>query len=404
MSLRQSHQMGELGISKAASKVLNWRRSCKLEIKLVDYYLAKIYSSGSVVQGNVAISPTADICASSITISLDGVTTIRTVGQKLTTTTTHRFLKMDLISSNIIEFVGTTLKKNGSYEIPFQFTLPDQLDSTACTHNSVSTTVTDTHLLLPPAIGTDWDRDDMSPGVVNVEYGINACVTSSTSLDTGRSHVFTAKRTIRFIPKLSGSPPLHVSPTSPRYKLRGTRSLRGNSLKRPFGAISAVTMQPEPLHLQAYGTVITPTFIDVTLTFNPDIDGITPPKLDSTSLSLRSYTWHQADPYQAFPDQDEKPSLKQPFVVTIALAVDCPQISWARHGDHALEDKTPGSSSVEFYSSTLQLLLSVSVGNKTFLPTFHSCLISRTYDVCLRLGFKKGDLTIVAPLQIIADP
>ncbi|KAF5703600.1 C6 transcription factor [Fusarium globosum] len=343
MSLQQSHQMEELGISKAASKLRNWRRSCKLEINLADYYLAKIYSSGSVVQGHIAISPAADIRASSITISLDGATTIRTVGQKLTTTTTHRFLKMDSISSNILQLVGTTLKKNGSYEIPFQFTLPDQLDSTACTHNAISTTVTDTHLLLPPAVGRDWDRDDMSPGVVKVEYGINACVTSNWSLNTGNSQVFTAKRTIRFIPRLNESPPLHVSLTSPRYKLRGTKSLRGNSLKRPVGTISAAAMQPEPLHLQAYGTAIVHTVIDVTLTFNPDIDGITPPKLDSTSLSLRSYTWHQADPYQAFPDQDEKPSLKQPFVATIALAGDCPQISWARHGNHALEDKTPGS-------------------------------------------------------------
>ncbi|KAF5636938.1 C6 transcription factor [Fusarium sp. NRRL 25303] len=362
MSLRQSHQMEELGISKAASKVLNWRRSCKLEIKLADYYLAKIYSSGSLVQGYLAISLTADICASSITISLDGVTTIRTVGQKLTTTTTHRFLKMDLISPNILELVGTTLKKNGSYEIPFQFTLPDQLDSTACAHDAVSTTVTDTHLLLPPAVGRDWDRDDMSPGVVKVEYGINACVTSNSSLNTGNSQVFTAKRTIRFIPRLSESPPLHVSLKSPRYKLRGTKSLRGNSLKRPFGTISAAAMQPEPLHLQAYGTAIAPTVIDVTLTFNPDIDGITPPKLDSTSLSLRSYTWHQADPYQAFPDQDEKPCLKQPFVVTIALAVDCPQISWTRHDlaapSHALNLATLGLERVSWEGKSKRLRVS----------------------------------------------
>ncbi|KAF4439648.1 C6 zink-finger PRO1A [Fusarium acutatum] len=116
-------------------------------------------------------------------------------------------------------------------------------------------------------------------------------------------------------------------------------------------------MQPEPLHLHAYGTVITPTFIDVTLTFNPNMDGITPPTLDGVSLSLRSYTWHQADPYQAFPDHDEKPSLKRPFTATTELAVDCPQISRARHVDPGLEDKSPGNSSAEFYSSTLQLPL-----------------------------------------------
>ncbi|KAF5685409.1 type I transaminase [Fusarium denticulatum] len=207
----KSHQMEGLGISKAASKVRNWRRPCKLEIELADHYLAKIYSSGSIVHGRLAISPTADICASSITISLDGITTIRSVGQQLTTTTTHRFLKIDFISPDILQLLGTTLTKGHSYRIPFQFTLPHQLDSTACTHDAVSAAVTGKHLLPPPTVGREWDRGDMSPGVVEVEYGINACVISTPSLDTAYSQESTAKRTIRFIPRLSESPPLHVS-------------------------------------------------------------------------------------------------------------------------------------------------------------------------------------------------
>ncbi|KAF4503534.1 HTH-type transcriptional regulator yisV [Fusarium agapanthi] len=351
--------MGELGISKAASKIRNWRRSCKLEIELVGHYLAKIYSSGSVVRGDLSISPASDIYASSIIISLNSVTTIRTVGQKLTTTT-HRFLKMDLISSDILELVSATLKKNHSYKIPFQFTLPHELNPTDCTHNAVSTSVTNQHLTLPPTVGGEWDGGDMSPRVAEVEYMVNVCFTPTPSLDTDQSHGFTAKRTIRFIPRLSESLPLHVSLTSRRYKLQGTKSLRRNSLKRPFGTIIAATMQPEPLYLQAYGTVIAPTFIDVTLTFNPEVDEITPPTMDNLSLSLRSYTWHQADPYQAFHDQNEKPSLKQPLIATIELAVYCPQLSRARHVDPEIEIKNPENSSAEFYSSTLQLPLSVS--------------------------------------------
>ncbi|KNB17025.1 hypothetical protein FOXG_15182 [Fusarium oxysporum f. sp. lycopersici 4287] len=376
-SLRQSHQMEELGISKAASKIRNWRKSGKLEIELADHYLAKIYSSGSVVQGHLSISPASDIYASSITMSLDGVTTILGLNNP------HK----------------ESLAQN---TFPVHFTLSTGLNGlyTRCRINNCHRQAFDP----PPTIGGEWDRHDMSPGVVEVEYGINACIASTPSLDTGHSQDFTAKRAIQFIPRLSESPPLHVSLMNRRYKLQGTKSLRSNSFKRPFGIISATAMQPEPLHLQAYGTVITPSFIDVTLTFDPENDGITPPKLDSVSLSIRSNTWHQADPYQAFPDQIEKPSLKQPFITSIELTVDRPQVTWARHVNPGLEDKSSENSSVAFYSSTLQLPLSVSTRNKTFLPTFHSCLVSRTYDVSLRLGFKKGDLTIAAPLQIIADP
>lgn len=403
-SLRQSHHMEELGISKAMSKMRNWRKSCKLEIELADHYYAKIYSSGSVVQGHLVISPASDIFASSITISLDGTTTIRTVGQMLTTTTTHRFLKMDLISSDVFDLISKTLKKNQTYRIPFQFTLPGELDPTACTHNAVSATVTDQHLFLPPTMGGMWDRDDMSPGVVEVKYGINACIVATTSLSTDQSQDLVANRAIRFIPRLTESPPVHVSLPSPRYKLKGTKYLGSNSFKQRLGIISATAMQPEPLHLQAYGTVITPSFVDVTLTFNPENVATPPPKLERVSLSVRSCTWHQADPNQAFPDQIETPSLTQPFSSTIALTAECPQITWARHVDSRLDDKDQGKSSVAFYSSTLRLPLSVPLIRKMFLPTFHSCLVSRTYEVCMRLTFKKGGLTLIAPLQIIVEP
>jgi hypothetical protein len=396
--------MEELGISKAMSKMRNWRKSCKLEIELADHYHAKIYSSGSVVQGHLVILPNSDVCASSIIISLDGTTTIRTVGQKLTTTTTHHFLKMDLISSNVFGLISKTLAKNQTYKMPFQFTLPDELDPTTCTHNAVSATVADKHLFLPPTMGGMWDRDDMSPGVVEVKYGINACIVATTSLSTDQTQDLMANKAIQFIPRLTESPPVHVSLTSPRYKLQQTKYLGSNTFKQPLGIISATAMQPEPLHLQAYGTVITPSSVDVTLTFNPENDATPPPKLEGVSLSVRSCTWHQADPYQAFPDQIETPSFQRPFSSTIALTVECPQIMWARHVGSRLDDKNQGNSSVAFYSSTLRLPLSVSLIGKMVLPTFHSCLVSRTYEVCLRLTFKKGGVTLIAPLQIIVEP
>ncbi|KAH6962743.1 hypothetical protein DER45DRAFT_590669 [Fusarium avenaceum] len=403
-SLRHSHHMEELGISKAMSKMRKWRKSCNLEIELAHHYHAKIYSSGSVVKGHLVISPATDICASSIIISLDGTTTIRTVGQKLTTTTTHHFLKMDLISSDVFNLISKTLKKNQIYKIPFQFILPNELDPTACTHNAVSATITDKHLLLPPTMGGMWDRDDMSPGVVEIRYGINACIAATTSLSTDQTQDLMATRAIQFIPRSTESPPVHVSLTGPRYKLQGTKYLGSNSFKQPLGVISATAMQPEPLHLQSYGTVITPSSVDVTLTFNPDNDTTPPPKLEGVSLSVRSCTWHQAELYQAFPDQIETPSFRQPFTSTIALTVECPQITWTRHVDSRLDDKNQGNTSAAFYSSTLRLPLSLSSIGKMFLPTFHSCLVSRTYEVCLRLTFKKGGLTIIAPLQIIVEP
>ncbi|RKK78744.1 hypothetical protein BFJ68_g17869 [Fusarium oxysporum] len=72
--------MGEMGISKALSKLRNWRRACNLEIELNHHYQSKIYSSSSVVQGRLIISPSSNFDASSISVSLGGVTKIIATG------------------------------------------------------------------------------------------------------------------------------------------------------------------------------------------------------------------------------------------------------------------------------------------------------------------------------------
>ncbi|KAF4443622.1 hypothetical protein F53441_11388 [Fusarium austroafricanum] len=401
-SLWKTHKTGDLGISKAASKIRNWRQPCKLEIQLHDHYHSKIYSSNSTVQGNLIISPTSSFSASSIAISLDGTTKIRVIGQQITTTTTHRFLKIDLMTPEIPELISKRLEKDQVYNIPFSFTFPEELDPTICTHRVVSGSIEEAHLCLPPTVG-GWDRDDMSTGAVEIEYAINACIKPSSAPPTENSQDITAKRVLRFIPKSTESPPLHVSLTSKRYTLQATKCLRRKSFKRSFGTISAAAIQPEPLHLHPYGAVMAPSFIDVGLTFNPERDGTPPPQLDTVSLSVRSYTWHQADPYKGFPDLSEKPSLKEPMSTVIPLRVECPDMTWVKHVIPSLENTKQRDLSPAFYSSTLRLPVSLSMNDNTFLPTFHSCLVSRTYDVRLRLTFEKGDLTIVTPLQIIAE-
>ncbi|EXA29410.1 hypothetical protein FOVG_19093 [Fusarium oxysporum f. sp. pisi HDV247] len=394
--------MGEMGISKALSKLRNWRRACNLEIELNHHYQSKIYSSSSVVQGRLIISPSSNFDASSISVSLDGVTKIIATGQHITSTTAHRFLKIDVITPEIPELVSDTLKKDQVYTIPFHFILPDQLDSTICTHKVTTTSVGEQHLCLPPTMG-GWDQEDMSPGAVEIEYAINACVKSSSPLDSRVSRDLTAKKAIRFVPKSVESPPLHVSLTSQRYKLQAAKCLRHNSFTQPFGTISAIATQPEAHRLHPYGAVIAPSFIDISLTFNPAKSGISPPQPNAVSLSARSYTWHQVYPYQVFPDLHERPSLKEPICATISVDVEYSKIAWLEHLSRSLEDENGENASPTFYSSTLRLPLSFSATTKTLLPTFYSCFVSRTYDVRLRLTFGKQDVTIVTPLQIIAE-
>jgi len=244
-----------------------------------------------------------------------------------------------------------------------------------------------------------WDREDMSPDTVDIEYAINACVEPRSTHDSHTSSDLTVKKTIRFVTKSTENPPLHISSTSQRYTLQATQTLRQHSSKQASGTISATTTQPEPLRLHPYGKGVVPSFVDVSLTFDPSKDGILPPQPDAVRLCIRSYTWRQANPYTNFPDMHEVPSIKQPFCAILPVEVQSPILAWSKHVDISQEAKT----STPFYSSTLRLPLSIISSTKTILPTFYSCLVSRTYDVCVRLTFGKRELAIVTPLQIIAE-
>ena len=179
--MERHHKLGELGISKSLSKFQNWRRACQLNIELDDHYHSKIYSTGSIIRGRLVISASSTFKAASIRVSLNGLTSIRTVGQCITTTTVHRFLKVDCLVPEIAELISETFIKGCVYTIPFHFAFPAKSDSTTCTHNVTSTNVREQHLCLPSTIG-GWDHEDMSPDTVDIEYAINAC-------EIGRAHV-----------------------------------------------------------------------------------------------------------------------------------------------------------------------------------------------------------------------
>ncbi|KAJ4110315.1 hypothetical protein NW768_012075 [Fusarium equiseti] len=164
-----------------------------------------------------------------------------------------------------------------------------------------------------------WGRGDMSPDTVAIEYAINVVIEPISTLDSRASRELTAKKTIRFITKSTENPPLDVVPTSQRYTLQATQILRPHSFKEPTGTLSASATQPEPLRLHPYGKVVAPSFIDVSLTFDPSELGTLPTQPDVLSLSIRSYTWRQADPYLAFPDLHEMPSIKTPFCATLPV-------------------------------------------------------------------------------------
>ncbi|KAH7191207.1 hypothetical protein DER44DRAFT_678171, partial [Fusarium oxysporum] len=355
------------------------------------------YRTASDVQGRLIISPRSDQRVSTLTISLTGETISNLVGRGIKSITIHRFLKLDMLAPEILELISEPLKNGHVYEISFHFIIPDQLPSTACTHNIDVWQVKEHHLRLPPSLGV-WKKDDMSPGAVQIEYAISIFLSTSSSTRLSSPRDLTVKKTINVVTRSIKSPPIYISPTSQRYVLSATKVLRESFFRQSLGTISATVMKLEPLHLHPYEKALASTHINVGLTFDPARSGITPPQSNAMSLTIRSYTWHHADPSPVLPDSDDRPSLRTPFRFYVKVPVPkqfSAQIDWSEYADNSL--KSPS-----FYSSTLRISLLIPTTNKIILPTFHPCFISRTYDIRLCFSFKQHELIVITPVEIIS--
>ncbi|KAF4946233.1 hypothetical protein FSARC_14246 [Fusarium sarcochroum] len=323
-TLERTYKMQEMGISKSLSKIQVRPRPLKLDIEIENHYDSKIYSSGSILQGRLIISPCVDQHVSALTISLVGETTSHLIGRSIRSVAIHRFLKLDMLTPEIPELISEPLKRGHVYTVPFQFVIPEQLLPTACTHDVDSAKVREHHSCLPPTLG-GWRENDMGPGSIQIEYAINACVTSSASMRPRSFRDLAVKKTVKIVAKSIESPPIHVSAASQRYMLGATKTLRQSLFWRSLGTISATAMQPEPLYIHPYSKVIAPSHIDVGLNFDPAKSGIIPPQPDAISLSIRSRTWFNVDPMSGFPDLDDRPSLQTPFCVTLPVSAQSPE-------------------------------------------------------------------------------
>jgi len=319
--------------------------------------------------------------------------------------------------------------------------------------------------------------DDLSPEMAKVCYSIKAKVGKVSPATGRLLDVEEKIARLRIVSTREEEPPLPIGEESTSYVLRKEKNVRKGVFKvgKKLGRLTAEVAQPRSLRLPAlrstHNLPVT-TMAAVTLRFDPATQQEQPPQMANLSAKLRVYTFFGAAAYKMIPElsrRDIWSTVHGMYPETVTLSCrNIGSVTWTKHnpenskrmssgdGDElkrresnfSTESSTssnssssiPGASSAYDSSSpfyTAKVLVPISLPhtatsgdtNQTttkspvslnrnskrivFVPTFHSCIVSRTYALELGLSFhpasssgtssntlSHSSLTLRTPIQI----
>jgi hypothetical protein len=409
-----------------------------VEIKLDRHYKTKVYTSGSDISGCVVVKTPRDLAFDNFEIAFTGTAFTRLdFVQQYPTHTFRSFMKlrMPLTESDFPE--SRVFEAGKSYTIPFNFVVPHNLTISSCTHSCVSNAVKEQHLRLPPTVGF-WEGDDQAPDMVHIEYAIKARAFKKPDPAAKQVKLMEGSYTVKVLPSLPEDAPLDITFRDERYKMEKSKTIRKSLFSPKTGQMTVATAQPGAIMLSADGRDASTTHIRANLEFAPSSIDTTPPKINSISAKLQAFTFFSAIPTDDMPNLGSRSTYSTTnslsySATTSLFTVPVNKVSWEQvpvsggrrdsgysssHLDEGCSDsdgadgrgrrgsksksKKPQFAPIKHISS-LNIPVSLPMSNKKFfLPTFHSCLISRTYtlQLTLNVGPTNTTMTLSIPVQV----
>ncbi|KJR87144.1 uncharacterized protein SPSK_01655 [Sporothrix schenckii 1099-18] len=421
----------------------------KMEIQLDNYFKAKVYTSGDSITGTVTIVPQRNIPFDEFEIVLLGTTHTRVEHVSAPIESSHVFLKLFMPIAEDAYPVPRVLEAHQTYTLPIHFVVPHHLTLSACNHKVVSPHVHDHHTRLPPTLGRGngsgaaaaWERDDMAPEMARVEYVVKARVYRETLKEDGsgrstRVKIVEATQPIRVLPASKIDPPLSVSEKDRAYKLQSSKSIRkGLFARSKLGRVTAITgddsigaPEPTPIVLRPDGIAASPTNAYVQLYFDPARPDVAPPRVTSVSAKLNAHTYYSTGAITTFPNLGDWAhsdnvlmERRGSYSTSVTLLNNSlKSFQWEAQVDNRRRDSgycssdsggpeemvtgnarrrssaASPSNSKEMglvYAAPLIVPLELPMHKRTFLPTFHSCIASRTYSLQLNISMVPASST-----------
>lgn len=281
--------------------------------------------------------------------------------------------------------------------------------------------------------------DDLAPEMSKVIYMVKAKIVQIREPDGALSVITERTKKVRVKPAYEEQLPVTIYPNDIAYRIRHEKIIKRGLFKGKLGTLSAQGTQPKALLIpgaRSSGNNPITTTAKLTLRFDPTDENSIPPTLGSVASKIKISTYYASAARHNFPlrssiGSDDSQGLYQETLSLSSLCVASAQ--WQKHTaaenpvtDKDIERRDSGISDCStsssdsgilgaskgyrggcFYSAQIIVPIMLPL-NKNFLPTFHSCLISRIYTVHLHIsaqapGIGDPTLHLKIPVQICAE-
>ncbi|KAJ5623550.1 hypothetical protein N7490_012155 [Penicillium lividum] len=399
-------------ISRGSETLELFRRSTpKIEIDLQGQKPGQVnsYTTGDYIEGTARITVDLETRFDEIEIILQGTshTTVERAACPGRTGSQQMFLKLRQPIEDAEYPTPRVLEPGRTYSFPFTFVVPDRLLPQVCSHPKKNNHIHQSHTLLPPTLGDSMISgdtkiliDDMAPEMSQIAYIVRVAVLKRSASQDFKTLANIAKK-VRIIPIST-------------YCTRKEKTVKRGFLRGKQGQLIASASQPKPICLLPTGerheTVSTSAKIQ--LRFDP-VGNEQPPQLGSMTSKIRTNTYYSANPWEDFPCQSTTyvSQIGQGiYQESIPLSNMCvASAKWEKHSSErdrrestsstSSDDSTGPSASFTgdtYYTASLIIPISLP-SHKTFVPTFHSCLMSRTYSLDCSLSYHTPAANVLTP-------
>jgi hypothetical protein len=413
-----------------------------MEIILDDHREGKIYTTLDALSGKVEITASHNARFDEIQITLEG--SVKTYVENLSphttrarTTAAHNFLKLTMPIRDADYPQPRIAEAGRKYTFPFNFVVPEQLLPRACSHKCNTEHVHHAHLQLPPSMG---DRevsvqDDLAPEMAKVQYAIKVKVIRTREQDSKEVVLVEGLKKLHIVPAQAELPPMNILTGESDYTLSKTKTLKKGMFSGKLGKITVSAAQPSAIVLPSPSSGVTMSataMATLNLRFDPHDGSSQPPRLGGLTTKIKASTFYAARPAEYLPSHHMMGTpfdiIRGVYDTSVSLSSRCVEaVTWTKHksapaytrrgsassssssdcSDHA-SDPEPKEGS-EYYSATVLVPITLP-SSKSWVPTFYSCIASRTYSIDLNLsihtpgsGVPVTTASLHLPIQIAAD-
>ncbi|KAL3483958.1 hypothetical protein BJX62DRAFT_244389 [Aspergillus germanicus] len=366
------------------------------------------YTTGDEIRGVVVFEPSYNVRFDDIQISF--------IGEQNAHKDYHQFL-------NIVQFLSVEeeiLHRNQKYLFDFIFQVPDILPQSSCIHTSAAAIVKAAHIRPPPSFGDATTsgfggklRDDFAPTGCQISYFIQFQVNRFNSLSRRGEPLFMKRQKLRIKPALDGNlMGSHPDLVRNEYCLpRGVKTIyatgkRQNRAESVLGQFSVSIDEPIRIWLPSRDPhLLISQTARLTLFYQPCNSGSNsaattlPPELQSFESQIVATTFFTGGT-DATNGVCYQPLAKREFLGQPMNFYDKRFPPFLREIPRTLRWDYQAETGA--YTASLQV--PVTLPRENFIPTFHSCLISRVYALKCKVKLKGGSgvINLIVPLIISA--